>query len=165
MARTLDRPQEPTFSTVKVSLTHTPPAKVVSNEPFIKPIDQPSQHTDRPATSDLSGTDPPASRHISTSKSSSDRPQSSDRPKASEQTVTSGSQKPSTSAFEPTRKDFSESDSDSDSLLSDRPPVDIYVEEGELSDDQDATITGPSQSLSEEQTYRETMRGFRSFMG
>ena len=39
------------------------------------------------------------------------------------------------------------------------------MEEGELSDDQDATITNPDQSLSEEQTYRETMRGIRSFMG
>ena len=57
-------------------------------------------------------------------------------------------------------------DSDAESELSGRPPVDIYVEEGELSDqDQDVTITDPDQSLSEEQTYRETMRGIRSYMG
>ena len=37
--------------------------------------------------------------------------------------------------------------------------------EGELSDDEDATITDPDQALSEEQTYRETMRRIRSFMG
>ena len=60
---------------------------------------------------------------------------------------------------------MSDSDSDSDSVLSDRPPLDIYIEEGELSDDQDATITDPDQSLSEEPTYRETMRGIQSFMG
>ena len=34
-----------------------------------------------------------------------------------------------------------------------------------MSDAQDATITNPKQSLSEEQTYRETMRGIQSFMG
>ena len=55
---------------------------------------------------------------------------------------------------------------DTDSDFSDRPPVDIFVEEGELSDqDPDATATDPDQTLSEEQNYRETMRGIRSFMG
>ena len=72
MGRTLDRPQEPTFSTVKVALTHSPPANVVWKEPFIKPTDQPSQHTYRPTTSEPAGTDPPASRHSSASRSSSD---------------------------------------------------------------------------------------------
>ena len=72
MARTLDRPQEPTFSTVKVAPTHTLPANVVRTEPFIKPTDQPSQHTDRPTSSDLTGTDPPATRQQFTSKSHSD---------------------------------------------------------------------------------------------
>ena len=51
-----------------------------------------------------------------------------DRPGHSEQ-------KPSTSVsitFELTRRDFS-SDSDSESVVSNRPPVDIYVKEGELS--------------------------------
>ena len=62
------------------------------------------------------------------------------------------------SAFQPTGRDTT-SDSDSDSVVSDRPPVDIFVEEGELLD---ATITDPDQSLSEEQSYRETMRGIRS---
>ena len=56
-------------------------------------------------------------------------------------------------------------ESDAESELSDQPPVDIYVEEGELSEDQDVAITDPDQSLSEEQTYRETMRGIRSYMG
>ena len=31
--------------------------------------------------------------------------------------------------------------------------------------DRDVTVTDPDQSLSEEQTYRETMRGIRSYMG
>ena len=57
-------------------------------------------------------------------------------------------------------------DTDSDSDFSDRPPVDIFVEEGELSDqDPNATATDPDQTLSEEQNYRETMRRIRSFMG
>ena len=55
-------------------------------------------------------------------------------------------------------------DTDSESNFSDRPPVDIFVEEGELSDqDPDATVTDPDQTLSEEQNYRETMRGIRSY--
>ena len=57
-------------------------------------------------------------------------------------------------------------DIDSDSDFSDRPPVDIFVEEGELSDQEpDAAATDPDQTLSEDQNYRETMRGIRSFMG
>ena len=87
-------------------------------------------------------TDPPAS------SKKSDRPLTSDRP---------------SSAFQPTRKDTSESESDSEQ--SDRPPLDIFVEEGELSDDLDATTNDPEQSLLEEQSYRETMRGIRSYMG
>ena len=61
------------------------------------------------------------------------------------------------SAVEPSKDSFS-SDSDSDSFTSDRPPVDLFVEEGELSDDQELNITDTVQSISEEQTYRETMR-------
>ena len=49
MAKTLDRPQDPTFSTVKVAPKHTPPASVVRTDPFLKPVTQPSQITDRPA--------------------------------------------------------------------------------------------------------------------
>ena len=55
-------------------------------------------------------------------------------------------------------------DTDSESDFSDRPPVDIFVETCELSD-QDATVTDPDQTLSEEQNYRMTMRGFRLYMG
>ena len=56
-------------------------------------------------------------------------------------------------------------DTDSDSDYSDQPPVDIFVEE-ELSDqDPDVTAADPDQALSEDQNYRETMRGIRSYMG
>ena len=55
--------------------------------------------------------------------------------------------------------------SEAGSDVSDRPPLDLYTEEGELSDDQDVTGFDQDQPLSQEQTYRETMRGIRSFMG
>ena len=148
LAKTLDRPQqEPTFSTVKVVPTHSPPANVTRSEPFINPADQPfTQSSDLPATSSDRPavgaiTDPPAS------SKKADRPSTSDKP---------------SSAFQPTRKDTS--DSESDSEQSDQPPLDIFVEEGELSEDPDAG-NDPEQTLSEEQSYRETMRGIRSYMG
>ena len=68
-------------------------------------------------------------------------------------------------AFDSTRRESSSSDSDSESVISDRPPVDLYPEEGELSDDHEVSFTDPNQCLSEEQSYRETMRGIRSYMG
>ena len=53
LAKTLDQPQQqPTFSTIKVVPSHSPPANVIRSEPFIKPTDQPaSQPTDRPSVS------------------------------------------------------------------------------------------------------------------
>ena len=64
------------------------------------------------------------------------------------------------------RKDSASScSSEAGSELFDRPPVDLYVEEGELSDEQDMTVIEPDQIPSAEQTYRETMRGIRSYMG
>ena len=52
---------------------------------------------------------------------------------------------------------------DPESDFSDRPPIDIFVEEGELSDqDTDANITDPEQTLSEKQNCRETVSGIRS---
>ena len=41
--------------------------------------------------------------------------------------------------------------------------MELFVEEGELSDEQE--FTEQDLPTSEEQTYRETMRGIRSFMG
>ena len=39
------------------------------------------------------------------------------------------------------------------------------LEEGEFSDVPDQTVTDQEQPVSEEQNYRETMQGIRSFMG
>ena len=92
--------------------------------------------TDR--LSDLAGTESPVSQQVSSRSSSA-----------------------------PARRlSTSSMDSNTDTDLSDRPPVDIFIEEGELSDQEhDTTAADPDQTLSEEQNYRETMRGIRSFMG
>ena len=69
------------------------------------------------------------------------------------------------SAFDTSRKETpSASDTESEDFSSDRPPLDIFPEEGELSDDQEANLSDHDQSLSEEQAYRETMSGIRSYM-
>ena len=63
------------------------------------------------------------------------------------------------------RKDCASSDNPgTDSDYSDRPPVDLYAKEGELSDDPELAAE-PDQIPSEEQTYRETMKGIREYMG
>ena len=150
LAKTVDPPRDPLFSTVKVTPAHAPPANVVRTDPFIKPQTQTSQPTD-PAGD--SATD--SSLHKSGVKASSAQPD----PPASA-TV----KKHLSSAFDVSRKESSSSDDDSDSS-SDQPPLDILPEEGELSDELEANFSDQEQSLSEEQSYRETMRGIRSYMG
>ena len=95
-----------------------------------------------------------ASRRHSTGKLQTDRP------------LFSGVTDTGSPMLHRSRKDsFSSVSSESVSQASDQPPLDIYVEEGELSNHQDVTVTDQEQHLSEEQTYRKTMRGIRSFMG
>ena len=107
-----------------------------------RPSSQPVQ------TASTSPTDPPLSNRPST-----DRPQHS---------VATGSESPS--LRKSSRKDsISSLESEADTDLSDRPPVELFVEEGELSDEQE--LTEHDLPTSEEQTYRETMRGIRPFMG
>ena len=151
LAKTIDPPRDPVFSTVKVTPAHAPPANVVWTDPFIKPTAQPSQPTD-PAGD--SATD--SSHHKSDIKASS-----SVQP---DPLAAATVKRHLSSAFDVSHKESSCSDSDSDSS-SDQPLLDILPEEGELSDDQEANISDQEQSLSEEQSYRETMRGIRSFMG
>ena len=155
LAKTLDRPQEPVFTAVKVAPTHAPPINVISTEPFLKPSDQPSHRT---STTTLPATDPASS--ATASKAGSDISPPSQRPGTSRVSDQSTVQKHLSGAFDVSRKDTSSSESDADSATSDWPPVDLYPEEGELSDDHDVSFTDPDQSLSEEQSYRETMRGF-----
>ena len=189
LAKTSDK--EPTFSTVKVAPTTTAPSGITkSTEPFIRPLDTlqtsdlaggrhspQSQATDKsystssdnklPSTSDLHGVSQTAPRAQSTSKSHKEK-SATDRPSGLAGTdPLSVQQVSSRSSSAPAgRQSPLSMDTDSESDFSDRPPVDIFVEEGELSDqDPDAVITDPDQTLSEDQNYRETMRGIRSYMG
>ena len=187
LAKFIDQP-EPTFQAPKVTPTHPPPVGAVkSSAPFLRPS------TDQPTKSDLSGTghstpqgqatskSPQTSKHKhsaytdlsgtdskkqSTSKSLRIQP-NTDRP-----SDLSGTGSPvvyqvtSKSTSAPARAHSDSSmDTDTDSDLSDRPPVDLFVEEGELSDPDQDPSTDPDQTLSEDQTYRETLRGIRSYMG
>ena len=181
LAKSLVR--EPTFTTVKVTPAHSPPSgSVISSKPFIKPQDTELSATDlvsqRPDTdqpqtsaapqqsSDLPGICQTVSK--STSKSSRAKV-STDRHSDVAGTDSPLSQQvPSRSSSAPVRKtSVSSMDTDSDTNLSDRPPVSpIFVEEGELSDqDHEASVNDPDLTHSEEQNYRETMSGIRSFMG
>ena len=113
----------------------------------------------RPPATERTGTDSSAPRHQSTSQLTSHRPHSH-RPSSSVPTDTGSPH------LHRHRKDSASSCSfEASSEVSDRPPVDLYVEEGELSDEQDMTVTEPDQIPSPEQTYWETMRGIRSYMG
>ena len=185
LAKSLDKP-EPAFTSVKVAPAHSPPASsVISSKPFVRPSDA-AQGSDSPVTdlasqrqvtdqstepdnlqqaSDLPGFTQTASK--STSKSLKGKA-STDRLSDLAGTESPVSQQvPSRSSSAPARRlSTSSMDTNTDTDLSDRPPVDIFVEERELSDQEhDTTAADPDQTLSEEQNYRETMRGIRSFMG
>ena len=106
----------------------------------------------------------PSSRPVQSASTSPADPPLSDRPSTDrpQQSVASGSESPSLQKS--SRKDsISSLESEVDTDFSDRPPVELFVEEGELSDEQE--LTEHDLPTSEEQTYRETMRGIRSFMG
>ena len=119
----------------------------------------------------MSGTDHPAPQRQPTSKLPKDQPKKVDQPTADlSGTDSPVSQQQVIGKFTtaPSRGQSAFSmDTDSDSDMSQWPEVSFFfVEEGELSNqDPDVTVTDPDQTLSEEQTYRETMRGIRSFMG
>ena len=103
LAKTLDR--EPTFSAVKVTPAHAPPASAISSEPFLRPSDQPSSSS-QPS-------------HPLAASASPDSSQPAHRPGTSG--VTDQPAKRSFAvAFGSTKKDTSSSDSDSESFSSDR---------------------------------------------
>ena len=87
------------------------------------------------------------------SKSTTDRPSSAGLTGSESPTLYKSSDKDSISSIE----------SDAESNFSDTPPLELFVEEGKLSNEPD--LTEQDLPTSEEQTYRETMRGMHSFMG
>ena len=164
LAKSLEQP-EPIFSTVKVTPTHSPPhSSVVSSKPFIRPTTD-IHRPDNATASDLPGNVQTASK--STGKSTRGKVSSNRPPDLAGTDSTTSQQVPSRSSSVPTRRQsMSSMDTQSDTDLSDRPPVALFVEEGELSEqDPDVSAIDPDLTLSEEQNYRETMSGIRSFMG
>ena len=105
LAKTVDPPRDPVFSTVKVTPPHAPPANVVRTDPFLKPASQPTDPAvESPATD--------SSHHKSGAKASS----SAQPDPPTSVTV----QRQLSTAFDVSRKEsLSSSDSDSDSLSSD----------------------------------------------
>ena len=140
LAKTLDK--EPTFQTVKIAPSHS--------QLFIKLTD-PATTQSTTAFSRLPGTDSSAAKHQSASKPQTNQP---DQPSSTEPPTS----QTSASLRQASKKDnISSLESEVDSDFSDRAPLDLYVDEGELSEDQDVTITDQDQAASGEQTYRETM--------
>ena len=110
--------------------------------------------TDRPSLQPDNSSDPPQTQQ------GAHRPASTDRPMPSD---TADSASP---VLHRTRQDsISSLSSEAGSDLSDRPPLDLYAEEGELSEDPEHSIIDQDQPVSEEQNYRDTMQGIRSYMG
>ena len=102
----------------------------------------------------------PSTQTQSTGKHEAHRPSATDRPLSSEPADTGSP------ALHRSRRDsISSLSSDAGSDLSDRPPLGLHTEEGELSEDLDQTVADQDQPVSEEQNYRETMQGIRSYMG
>ena len=123
------------------------------------------------STQGRTGPDTASQKHKSTSKPSTDllRPTTAsagasnqpvtDRPPSDRPYSATGSVSP---ILQKTRKDsISSLESDTESQASDLPPVELFAEEGYLSEDQE--VFDSDIPNSEEQTYRET-RGIRSFM-
>ena len=125
-------------------------------------VHQPTSQTkiNRPTT-----TTDPSTKLQSTGKGDVNQPYS-DRPAATDRPLSSEPADTGSPALHRSRRDsISSLSSEAGSMLSDNPPLDLYTEEGELSEDQDQTVTDPDQPVSEEQNYRDTMQGIRSFMG
>ena len=125
LAKSLEQ-REPTFSTVKVTPTHSPPhSSVVSSKPFIKPSTD--QHRpDNVKSSDLPGSVQTAFK--STSKSTTGKVSTDQPPDLAGTDSPISHQVPSRSSSVPTRRQSTSSvDTQSDTDLSDRPPVELFI--------------------------------------
>ena len=124
-------------------------------------VHQPTSQTkvNQPTPATDPSTDPHSAREGDINRPYSDRPSATDRPLSSEP-ADNGSP-----ALHRSRRDSISSLSSEAGSMSDNPPLDLYPEEGELSEDPDQSVPDPDQPVSEEQNYRDTMQGIRSFMG
>ena len=113
----------------------------------------------RPTPATDPSTDLHSAREGDINRPYSDRPTATDRPLSSEPADTGSP------ALHRSRRDSISSLSSEAGSMSDNPPLDLYTEEGELSEDPDQPVPDPDQPVSEEQNYRDTMQGIRSFMG
>ena len=177
---------EPQFSAnVKVTPTHSPPASVEQvSDPFIRPSSSAAlpgtgfsaekhQPTSKALTSQQSscskfpGTGSSASKHQPASQTRTSRPTSSTkthRPPTTDRPMPSDTADSGSPALHRSRQDsFSSLSSNDGSELLDRPPLDLYAEEGEWSEEH--SVADQDQPVSEEQNYRDTMQGIRSYMG
>ena len=111
--------------------------------------------TDRPILAPDNTTDP-----SSQTQQGSHRPPSTARPMPSDTTDSA-----SPTLHRSRQDSISSLSSDAGSDLLDRPPLDLYAEEGELSEDPEHSVIDQDQPVSEEQNYRDTMQGIRSYMG
>ena len=143
---------------------HQPASKTKSSRPT-STVSRPTPASKFPGQGSSASVHQPASQTVSKRPtpmldSSQSRPSVTDRPLSTEPADTGSP------ALHASRRDsISSLSSDADSVQSDRPPLDLYTEEGELSEDPDQTVTEQDQPISEEQNYRETMQGIRSYMG
>ena len=124
-------------------------------------VHQPTSQTkvNQPTPATDPSTDPHSAREGDINRPYSDRPSATDRPLSSEPADTGSP------ALHRSRRDSISSLSSEAGSMSDNPPLDLYPEEGELSEDPDQSVPDPDQPVSEEQNYRDTMQGIRSFMG
>ena len=109
LAKTLDPPRDPVFSTVKVTPPHAPPANVVRTDPFLKPASQPTNLAVESLATD-------SSHHKAGAKASA----SAQLDPPTSVTV----HRQLSTAFDVSRKESLSSDSDS--LSSDQPPWTSY---------------------------------------
>ena len=122
-----------------------------------QPTSQAKVNRPTPATDPSTDLDP--AREGDINRPYSDRPTATDRPLSSEPADTGSP------ALHRSRRDSISSLSSEAGSMSDNPPLDLYTEEGELSEDPNQPVPDPDQPVSEEQNYRDTMQGIRSFMG
>ena len=162
---------------------HQPTSKAVTDKPtssskfpgtgFSATQHQPASQTksSRPtSTSKFPGQGSSASMHQPASQTASSRPTPLDsvqnRPAVTDRPLPTGPADTGSPTLHRSRRDsVSSLSSEANSVQSDRPPLDLYTEEGELSEDPDQTVMDQDQPISEEQNYRETMQGIRSYMG